>query len=223
VRRRWVLLAGVAVALLVVGAAWVVLASSITAVTSVVVVGAQRTSPDAVRAAAQTSVGRPLLRVDLAGIERRVDAIPQVASATVTRVWPHTLRITVVERVPAATYRTADGTWLLLDPTGVVVGQAVSRPAGLVLVTTDPTGSDQAALTAAATVAGSLPTSLRAKVRSVFAASADSVQLTLTSGATVRWGSAQDTALKARVLAALMTRRASVYDVSAPGAPTTRT
>ncbi len=51
----------------------------------------------------------------------------------------------------------------------------------------------------------------------------DDVALTLRSGDLVRWGSVEDADLKASVLAALMKRKASVYDVSAPRLPTTYT
>jgi len=44
----------------------------------------------------------------------------------------------------------------------------------------------------------------------------------LSSGASVVWGNNQDNALKARVLATLMTTTASIYDVSSPHRPTTR-
>ena len=42
----------------------------------------------------------------------------------------------------------------------------------------------------------------------------------LANGKTVRWGNADDSARKAAVLAALMTRPGKVYDVSSPDLPT---
>jgi cell division protein FtsQ len=62
---------------------------------------------------------------------------------------------------------------------------------------------------------------LRSKVSDVTAATEDSVQLHLTDGGLVRWGSSQDSATKARVLAVLLPRHARVYDVTAPGFATT--
>ena len=54
----------------------------------------------------------------------------------------------------------------------------------------------------------------------------DTVHLVLADGAQVEWGSADDTALKARVLQTLRAAPASagaaVYDVSAPTMPITR-
>ena len=48
------------------------------------------------------------------------------------------------------------------------------------------------------------------------------VTLRLTRDRTVVWGSPERGDRKATVLTALMSRRADVYDVSAPDAPTTR-
>jgi cell division protein FtsQ len=47
------------------------------------------------------------------------------------------------------------------------------------------------------------------------------VRLDLAGGALVKWGSAQDSATKAQVLAALLPHHAQVYDVTAPGFATT--
>ena len=48
------------------------------------------------------------------------------------------------------------------------------------------------------------------------------VTLALTDGRLVTWGDASESALKAEVLAALLTQEARVYDVSSPRTPTTR-
>jgi hypothetical protein len=63
---------------------------------------------------------------------------------------------------------------------------------------------------------------VRAQVRSVSASGPESITLRLTGGRTVVWGNEAQSPLKALVLAALLNRKAAVYDVSAPGAPTTR-
>jgi cell division protein FtsQ len=67
----------------------------------------------------------------------------------------------------------------------------------------------------------SLPESARKDVRRVTATTRDDVSLTLKGGATVRWGSAEDAELKARVLSALLAVKADTYDVSSPLQPTT--
>ena len=71
---------------------------------------------------------RSLLSVDLSILERKVEAHPAVASASVGRVLPHTLTVIVVERKPAALFQHAGGT-LFLDKEGVVLSLTPGRPA----------------------------------------------------------------------------------------------
>jgi cell division protein FtsQ len=65
-----------------------------------------------------------------------------------------------------------------------------------------------------------LPRPLARRVSHVRAATIDSIELRLRDGRSVVWGSAEGSELKAEVLESLLHRRASVYDVSVPGAPT---
>jgi cell division protein FtsQ len=90
-----------------------------------------------------------------------------------------------------------------------------------VLLHLDPDTTSPDTLRAASAVAAALPPSLRAKVDDVSAATPDSVRLDLTGGGLVRWGDAQDSATKAKVLAVLLSHHAHVYDVTAPGFATT--
>ena len=101
------------------------------------------------------------------------------------------------------------------------LAQGPTRPTGLVLIRLDPTTTSADTLRAAASVAASLPPTLRRQVEDVTALTPDSVRLDLLGGAVVRWGSAQDSATKAQVLAVLLPRHAHVYDVTAPGFATT--
>jgi cell division protein FtsQ len=50
----------------------------------------------------------------------------------------------------------------------------------------------------------------------------DEITLHLQSGRTVLWGSADDSAAKARVVTVLLRHRATFYDVSSPGQPVIR-
>ena len=63
-------------------------------------------------------------------------------------------------------------------------------------------------------------------MKSVSAATEDSVQFTLADGPMVEWGSAEDSKLKAQVLGVLLgskhARKADVIDVSAPTLPITK-
>jgi len=50
---------------------------------------------DIVRAAA-VPIGAPLASIDAAQVAERVAQVPAVATAVVTRLWPHTVTLTVV-------------------------------------------------------------------------------------------------------------------------------
>ncbi|MDN5872871.1 MAG: FtsQ-type POTRA domain-containing protein [Sinobacteraceae bacterium] len=61
-----------------------------------------RLTPAQVAAAAGVVSGTRFFDVDLAALRSRVDALPWVASASVTRHWPGAVEVTVVERQPIA-------------------------------------------------------------------------------------------------------------------------
>lgn len=83
--------------------------SSLFALDGVDVAGARRLTPARVRAAAGLRVGENVLRLDLGRAEERVEALPEVRSATVRRAGALRVRITVVERVPAVRVRATGG------------------------------------------------------------------------------------------------------------------
>jgi cell division protein FtsQ len=213
--RRWLVVLGV-VALAAL-AVWVVWVSPLLSVREVRVTGAVSVSVDEVRTAAAVQRGIPLARADVDGITARVAAIPRVAAVEVRRGWPDVLVIVVTERTPVAV--TADGpTLVYVDATGARFGALAAAPSGLPTVT----ASTEDALRSAVAVVAALPTSLRSTVPAVTARSRDDVVLRLPDGATVQWGSADQSERKAAVLAALLHVHAARYDVSAPDLPTSR-
>nr|WP_255519065.1 FtsQ-type POTRA domain-containing protein [Kitasatospora sp. SID7827] len=183
---------------------------------------------DVERALGGTARG-PLARVDLDEARSEVAGLSRVASVEVWRGWPHTLRVKVTERRPVAAIRRdggdgfvqvdADGVEFATEPQpppGVpVVGLELSRPAQDAVAVIDR----PALVRAAVTVAAGLPPEVAKQAGSLTVYSYDDIRLGLSSGATVRWGSAEQTDRKAKVLTALLGRKASNYDVSAPDAP----
>ena len=229
-RTRWraafFALAGVAI---VGGACWALLGNRVFVVRSVTVTGTHLLAPAQVITAADVSLGTPLLSVDTGAVTRRVEAIGDVASATVTEDWPDHLAITVTERVPAMAVRMADGGYDLVDPTGVVVRYAKAKPAALPVLVTSLPGSalrGNAAVTAAADVLAELQPWLARQVAEVTVASVPAgppqVTLSLRDGKTVQWGSAGNAAQKNRELSVLLPGQARDVDVSAPGTAVTR-
>jgi cell division protein FtsQ len=223
-RLRPVLYAGGA-AVLVLALVWLVLFSSVLTVRRVVVTGTGTLSDARITAAAKVPLHEQLVKVDLAAVQARVEAIPAVRSAAVSRSWPHAITIAVTERVPIAVVDR--GTVLqAVDADGVLFGHYGHPPADLPVVRTEP-DVKAAALAEAAKVVTSLRRDIAARVQHVDVASADEITLRLDGGLTVVWGSADSSAAKAEVLAVLLghvTKKdpVSVIDVSVPGRPTTK-
>ena len=76
------------------------------------------------RGAAGIGRGQPMVDLDAAGAARRVEALPWVASASVHRSWPGTVRVDVVERVPAVAEPLQAGGFRLVDGEGRAIADA---------------------------------------------------------------------------------------------------
>ena len=227
-RRRWsqrlhrlrpLLYAALVLALVGTGV-WLVFFSSVVTVRDVSVSGNQTLSSYRVEAVAKAPLGRQLARVDLAAIQARVETIPAVRSASVSRSWPHTIAISITERTPVFVVDRGAGLQAV-DADGVLFGRYPTRPEDLPLVRTDPDVKSDA-LAEAARVVTSLRADIAAKVDVVEVESVDRIRLRLAGGRTVMWGSAEESAEKAAVLAVLLGQKARDIDVSVPGRPTTR-
>lgn len=219
--RRWRMPTAVAViaVLLALALVWLVLFSRVFAAREVVVEGTDQVTPTQVRAAAQVPTDMALARLPLDAISARVETLDSVASAIVVRDWPDAVRIVVTERRPVAVVDNG-ARFGVVGSDEVVYRTESTRPAGLPLLDELPAGAiANGASTAAFRVATLLPDPVRSKVIRISAASGDSVQLQLRSGARVEWGSAASTERKAQVLLLLLPKRAAHYDVSAPDAP----
>jgi cell division protein FtsQ len=217
-RRAGWAMAGV-VPLLVLG--WVLLSSSLLAVQKVVVTGVSRLTAAQVESAAGVRSGTPLARLDTGAIARRVRALGAVDEVTVSRGWPHTVKVAVVERVPFVAVPRPHGV-LLLDDEGYPLATVATIPRGVVrLEVTDPVRTDPAT-SAALSVLRGLPKGLLGVLGSVRAASPEQVTLMLRGGRQVLWGGASDGSAKAAAALALLRMPGTVFDVSAPGVVTRR-
>jgi cell division protein FtsQ len=177
---------------------------------------------------AGVQTGTPMVRVDAAQIEQRVDAIRQVQSVQVIKSWPDRIVIQVRERTSSLAVAMPGGGYDLVDPSGVVVRWSSSRPWWLpryalgtaVTAVTALRGDPSVAL--ASSVLRELPSRLRSSVVSV-SVPGGQVTMVLDSGATIVWGGTDRADAKAQVLAILMRTHARYYDVSAPGVAMTKT
>ena len=220
--RRWLawkyVVAAVLLVGLVAGGLWLVFFSQVLAVKQVEVVGTDQIPAETVRAAAGDVVGEQLARLDLTGLEKRVESLAEVRDAEVTRRWPDSIRIEVDERVAIAVVEIGDNL-RGLDAEGAVFDHYRQPPDGLPRVETAlDAGRD--ALREAAAVVASLPADLARKVDHVEVATVDQISLVLRDDRTVLWGSADESDLKADVLGPLLSRPGQTYDVSVPGQAT---
>lgn len=210
---------------------WALLGDRLLVVRSITVTGTHLVTPGQVVAAAGVPLGTPLVRVDSGTVARRVEGIRQVATASVTRQWPDRLVIKVTERVPVLAVRMAGGGYDLVDPDGVIVRWAKTRPAGLPLLHTTVTGralrGDPGVL-AVAKVIRELDPWLARRVASANAVrvlagagisgvAAEQVTLDLRDGKTVLWGDPGNAVRKNREIAILLGKAPHSIDVRAPG------
>jgi cell division protein FtsQ len=101
----------------------------------------------------------------------------------------------------------------LVDADDVAFRTVATPPVGLVRLDV-PGGDDRS--DAAAQVAGTLPAALAGKLTSITAPTPESVTLHLSDGRTVLWGGTDRSADKARLLAVLIGRPGSYFDLSDP-------
>ncbi|MBE3009366.1 FtsQ-type POTRA domain-containing protein [Microbispora sp. NEAU-D428] len=202
-------------------ATWVVFFSPVLGVREVEITGNSRIPAEQLRQAAGVRTGTPLATVDLAEVERRVRALRAVESATADRGWPGTLRISVVERVPAAAVPMGVTT-AVIDRYGVVLQQVTVAPPRLPVLRVQRAAVDDPATRAGLTVLRALPESVLQRLRELRVASPRSITLKLTDGRTVLWGDAGRSAQKGRVLLAALAKPGTSYDVSSPQVVTVR-
>jgi cell division protein FtsQ len=221
--RRWMSLRYVLALLLVVAAVgtavWLVFFSTVLAVKGVTVAGTDLLAEDDVRSAARVPGGEPLALVDVAGVRARVQALAPVRSVDVSREWPDQVRIEVEERTAVAVVELG-GRLRGMDADGVVFRDYRTPPPGLPRVR-PTTSAGTEALREAGAVVAALPQDIAQRVDHVEVETVDQIALVLKDGRRVLWGSAEESSVKAEVIAALLEQQAQVYDVSVPGSPVT--
>ncbi|GAB3597928.1 hypothetical protein GCM10027446_26920 [Angustibacter peucedani] len=197
-------------------------AGPLLAVRSVEVQGVTGAQAQHVATVGEAERGTPLPQVDAAAVRSHLAELPYVASVRVERAWPSTLRLVVTPRVAVAAVPRSGGGYRLVDATGTAFQSTSKAPRGVPVVRVPLAGSTAAdSLAAALATLEALPGDLRGTVSQVRADTPDDVRMKLGS-AQVVWGSADDTELKARVLADLLRHKARTYDVSSPLTPVVR-
>lgn len=209
-----------AVVLALVGTVTIAVYSPILALTKIEVTGTSSVDPAEVLEAVDGQLGTPLALVDSDRLTRELAEFTLIQSYVTETVPPHTLIIHVTERQAIGSLPTAAG-FTVVDPAGVTITESATRPEGIPAIELAGADVDSAVFDSVVEVLLALPESVATRVHRVTAATQDDVTLVFEgAGQRVVWGSAEDSELKARVLAALMATQSEnakvEYDVSAP-------
>jgi cell division protein FtsQ len=232
-RRRRQVMTGLILVVVAVGL-YELARSPLFGLSAVRVQGGSATTRAAVLAAAGLQQGEPYLSINLDQVRRRVEALPTVASARVSRAYPSSLRIAVTERQPTAVVSSGKDRWLVaadgtvLGPaTGPVAGlpfvAGVPLPAGVQAGTRLPPGNP---LANALRALGGMDPAVRGQVTGVSARSIDSLQFRLRDGALVLYGLAERQAAKDAAVQLIQKqlrsegKRVVRIDVRSPSTPT---
>ena len=223
VRKRRIVRASIAGAAVVI-LAWVVFFSPLLALRSGGVAvrgaGAAGVADGDVKAAVAEYVGTPLVRLNTGEVESKVrKSLPMVKRAKVTRNFPGGVTVAVTLRKPVACM-VEKASCTAIDEDGVRLDLPKSQTASLPKLKL-ANGDAPRATSVMGAVLGALDEGTRRQVASVEVTRAGQVSFTLQDGATVNWGGAEESAVKARVLKGLLSQKAKFYDISAPHAPVT--
>lgn len=224
-RRLRVVLAGLLVVALAAGAL-AVLHSPLLSARHVSVVGTAHTTRAAVLRAAGIHGHPPLIDVDPGAASARVEALPWVGTATVSRRWPDSVVVRVTERVAVAAVAAGTASYLV-DGTGRILGPAPSTGLPLLRSPARP-GRPGSILGPRAhpglVVAAALARILPGRVQDVVVGSDASVTVDLGGGVRAVLGPASAVDAKLAALASVLTGAApsgaETIDVSIPGEPT---
>ena len=196
------------------------------AVETIRITGTERLKVAELQAALKSQLGTPLPMVSSDKIAEELKPFALIESYAITSRPPHSLVIRITERSPIAVVAVG-GTEYLYDPAGVKIGKASSSDEyPTININGDPASSAEYAL--AIDVLLALPASLLPRVYSIDAKTKDNVTMELrgNAGQRIVWGDSSRSALKSKVLAALIRNYKKsdrvTFDVSSPTAPVVR-
>jgi cell division protein FtsQ len=206
--------------------------SSLFEIERVDVVGVRHLAPEAVVRKAAVPAGATLLRFPKAAIVQRLAADPWVAEVHITRDYPRTLRIRIVERVPFARVDTGQSIWLV-DGNGVVLSEDSAEASSTLPVVRDVPGLDlkpgrrstSEVLHNALQVLAGITHDLYAQIRAVSAPSIDETSLITTGNVEIMVGEAVEVPKKGEVARKIMREQGSAVvfiDVRNPDRPVSR-
>ena len=201
-------------------------------ITRVEVVGAKRLSVARVEKLARVPADATLIRFPASEVAARVSTDPWVESVTVSRVFPDTMQIRIVERVPVALVDAGASFWLV-DASGMFIAKRSPDETATLPVVREVPGlapkggvkTESEPLRNALAVLAGISPELRARVKSVTAPDVDETTLYTSDRVEIVIGRATELAKKdalaRRILSELAGRVVSI-DVRVTGRPTWR-
>jgi len=230
-RRRLRILIAIIAVLSLTGAVFVALRSPFLDVDRLAITAGPHTTPQDITLAAGVPKHRALVDVDTDAVARRIRTLPWVRSVRVSKQWPATVRIDVVERVPAAAVPAAAGGWALVDGSGRVLARVGAPSPDLApVVDVAPVGGPGTtvwqSVRPSLAVAATLPRSLIDRVAGVGPAPGGEVQLHLKPQGIARLGPPTNLAAKLSAVVVLVDHvplvtntGVAVLDVRVPTTP----
>jgi cell division protein FtsQ len=190
--------------------------SDLFSVRSVEIVGAVELSEDVVRSIAALPEGSTLIRFPGAEMKDRLEADPWIASATVSRDFPETIRIRIEERVPYALVDSGQAPLWIVDREGYVLSEQTAETTAALVVIRDIEGleplpgarSTSEVLVNALAVYEGLSPELRERTRAISAASIDRTALITTDDIEIFVGSAEGISSKDAVARQILAEQA---------------
>ena len=196
------------------------------AIEKIRITGLSKISSKQVMKAVEEQLGTPLPLVSEQSVADELSRFTLIESFSLVSELPHTLHIAISERQPICIVD-IKGVSYLYDPAGVRLGEATYKDTyPRVAIVGEPKSSDSFA--EAIDVLLALPAELLPRIAQINAKSKDDVTLQLRgyAGQKIIWGDAAQSALKSKVLAALVANQKVTdrvtYDVSSPTAPIVR-
>ena len=202
--------------------------SAIFAVRHLSVAGNHRLTTSDIQRAAGLSGASNVIWMSTSSVERRLLADPWIASASVSRLLPSSLSITIRERIPVAVAARPTGPDMLIASDGTVLGiatggfrlPAIQVPANLTL----KSGSRVSPSTPALRAATDFPSLVRGRIATV-SLGREGIELLTRDGIRVIYGDAYAAAAKGAAIEAVLVWlqqhhvSPSYIDVSAPSTP----
>lgn len=208
---------------------WLLLFSPFTKVTpaTVTITGATQWVPkEQVTSIATKNVNKSLLLVSAGDISGEILKLPGAKDVSISKGFPNSITIEVVEKVPTALLKDSQGALTVVDSKGSIIATVDEPIAGVPLIEVENTDRDLTgrAVKQALSVLSAVPTDLLATLVQVTAMTQDSVTTQTNQGVTIVWGNASHMDLKTAVVQKILADPAVLgtntsIDVSAPERP----